>query len=85
MAGAWLWLPSTRFGAISVDAPFSAFYGINTGVQYRDPDAAPSPLQHFWSLAVEEHLRRARPVEEAFVEPGCRAAVAAAARPGAPR
>jgi peptidoglycan/LPS O-acetylase OafA/YrhL len=58
---AWQWLPSTRFHSISLDALFSTFYGINwrlahEGVQYLNADAAPSPLQHFWSLAVEEQF-----------------------------
>ncbi|MEU8238804.1 acyltransferase family protein [Actinoplanes missouriensis] len=61
LAGAWLWLPSTRFHTISLDALFTTFYGINwrladEGVQYLNADAAPSPLQHFWSLAVEEQF-----------------------------
>ncbi|WP_433826196.1 SGNH hydrolase domain-containing protein [Actinoplanes sp. CA-015351] len=61
LAGAWFWLPSTRFHAISLDALFATFYGINwrlagEGVQYLNADAAPSPLQHFWSLAVEEQF-----------------------------
>jgi peptidoglycan/LPS O-acetylase OafA/YrhL len=58
---AWRWLPATRFHSISLDALFSTFYGINwrlahEGVQYLNADAAPSPLQHFWSLAVEEQF-----------------------------
>ncbi|BBH63591.1 acyltransferase [Actinoplanes sp. OR16] len=61
LAGAWFWLPSTRFHSISLDALFATFYGINwrladEGVQYLNADAAPSPLQHFWSLAVEEQF-----------------------------
>jgi peptidoglycan/LPS O-acetylase OafA/YrhL len=61
LAGSWLWLPATRFKSISLDALFSTFYGINwrlayDGVQYLNADAAPSPLQHFWSLAVEEQF-----------------------------
>nr|WP_296074420.1 acyltransferase family protein [uncultured Actinoplanes sp.] len=61
VAGAWLWLPATRFRGISLDALFSTFYGINwrlahEGVQYLNADSAPSPLQHFWSLAVEEQF-----------------------------
>ncbi|MEU4688558.1 acyltransferase family protein [Actinoplanes sp. NPDC023714] len=61
LAGAWFWLPSTRFPTISLDALFATFYGINwrladEGVQYLNADAAPSPLQHFWSLAVEEQF-----------------------------
>ncbi|GAA4589647.1 peptidoglycan/LPS O-acetylase OafA/YrhL [Actinoplanes octamycinicus] len=61
LAGAWLWLPATRFKAISLDTLSATCYGINwrlaaEGVQYLNADAAPSPLQHFWSLAVEEQF-----------------------------
>ncbi|MBG0566181.1 acyltransferase family protein [Actinoplanes aureus] len=61
VAGAWFWLPSTRFNSISLDALYATFYGINwrlasEGVDYLNADAAPSPLQHFWSLAVEEQF-----------------------------
>ncbi|KUL41281.1 acyltransferase family protein [Actinoplanes awajinensis] len=61
VAAAWMWLPATRFKSISLDALYATFYGINwrlayEGVQYLNADAAPSPLQHFWSLAVEEQF-----------------------------
>ncbi|MEV6301706.1 acyltransferase family protein [Actinoplanes sp. NPDC051861] len=61
VVGAWFWLPSTRFNSISLDALYATFYGINwrlasEGVEYLNADAAPSPLQHFWSLAVEEQF-----------------------------
>ncbi|WP_045746696.1 acyltransferase family protein [Actinoplanes rectilineatus] len=61
LAGAWLWLPPTRVPEISWDAAFAAFSGINwrlayEGVQYLNADAVPSPLQHYWSLAVEEQF-----------------------------
>jgi peptidoglycan/LPS O-acetylase OafA/YrhL len=61
VAASWQWLPPTRFKSISLDGLFSTFYGINwrlayEGVQYLNADAAPSPLQHFWSLAVEEQF-----------------------------
>lgn len=61
VAGAWFWLPATRFESIRVDALYATFYGINwrlahEGVDYLNADAAPSPLQHFWSLAVEEQF-----------------------------
>jgi peptidoglycan/LPS O-acetylase OafA/YrhL len=44
-----------------MDAVFAAFYGLNyrlahTGTQYFNPLFAPPPLQHFWSLAVEEQF-----------------------------
>ncbi|WP_232050200.1 acyltransferase [Actinoplanes sp. OR16] len=51
VAAAWLWLPATRFKAITVDALFSTFYGINwrlgsEGIDYMNATADPSPLQH---------------------------------------
>ena len=61
LAAAWAWLPATRFPSIALDAVAGAFYGLNlrlayTGTEYLNADAAPSPLQHFWSLAVEEQF-----------------------------
>jgi peptidoglycan/LPS O-acetylase OafA/YrhL len=57
VAASWWWLPATRFRSISLDALFTTFYGINwrlaaEGVDYLNANAAPSPMQHFWSLAV---------------------------------
>src|SRR3954447_26611047 len=57
----WLFVPATRFKSISLDALFSTFYGINwrlayEGTDYLNATAAPSPLQHLWSLAVEEQF-----------------------------
>lgn len=61
VVAAWFWLPATRFRSISLDALFSTFYGINwrlayEGTDYLNATAAPSPLQHLWSLAVEEQF-----------------------------
>ncbi|MEU4690920.1 acyltransferase family protein [Actinoplanes sp. NPDC023714] len=61
VAAAWFWLPATRFRGITLDALFSTFYGINwrlaaEGVDYMNAGADPSPLQHLWSLAVEEQF-----------------------------
>ncbi|MCO8275664.1 acyltransferase [Actinoplanes sp. TRM 88003] len=61
VVAAWFWLPATRFASISADALFSTFYGINwrlayEGTDYLNATAAPSPLQHLWSLAVEEQF-----------------------------
>jgi peptidoglycan/LPS O-acetylase OafA/YrhL len=60
LVGAWLWLPPIFMRGIAVDALASTFYGINyrlalVGVDYFATDA-PSPLQHYWSLAVEEQF-----------------------------
>ena len=61
VVASWLWLPATRFKSVSLDAIYATFYGINwrlasEGVDYLNADAEPSPLQHFWSLAVEEQF-----------------------------
>ncbi|GAA4602711.1 SGNH hydrolase domain-containing protein [Actinoplanes octamycinicus] len=57
----WLWLPATRFKGIALDAVSSTFYGINwrlaaAGIDYLASETDPSPLQHLWSLAVEEQF-----------------------------
>lgn len=61
VTASWMWMPATRFKSISLDAIYATIYGINwrlanEGVQYLNADAEPSPLQHFWSLAVEEQF-----------------------------
>ncbi|SDT79560.1 acyltransferase family protein [Actinoplanes derwentensis] len=61
VVASWLWVPATRFASIATDAIYATFYGINwrlasEGVQYMNAGSAPSPLQHFWSLAVEEQF-----------------------------
>jgi peptidoglycan/LPS O-acetylase OafA/YrhL len=54
-------LPVTQAQSIVKDVFYAAIYGINyhlafEGVQYQNATAPPSPLQHFWSLAVEEQF-----------------------------
>ena len=61
LVGAWLWLPVTRITAIAGDAVAASFYAVNyrlaaTGTDYLTADAPPSPVQHYWSLAVEEQF-----------------------------
>ncbi|MEV4346321.1 acyltransferase family protein [Actinoplanes sp. NPDC049596] len=61
LVASWLWLPPNRFKGITLDALFSTFYGINyrlaaIGTDYLNASAPPSPLQHLWSLAVEEQF-----------------------------
>jgi peptidoglycan/LPS O-acetylase OafA/YrhL len=61
LAAAWMWLPRTRLPDIATDAAAAALNVVNIrlareGTDYLNADAAPSPLQHFWSLAVEEQF-----------------------------
>jgi peptidoglycan/LPS O-acetylase OafA/YrhL len=61
LVAAWWWLPATRFHSITADALFTTVYGLNydlaaRGADYLHASDAPSPLQHFWSLAVEEQF-----------------------------
>jgi peptidoglycan/LPS O-acetylase OafA/YrhL len=59
-ASVW-WLPPLRHAAILWDAVGTMTYSINyrlaaIGIDYLGAEGAPSPLQHFWSLAVEEQF-----------------------------
>ncbi|MBT0773036.1 acyltransferase [Kineosporia sp. J2-2] len=61
LAAAWCWMPPVRLRAIAGDALAGAGYVLNlrliqVGNDYRSSGASPSPLQHFWSLAVEEQF-----------------------------
>jgi peptidoglycan/LPS O-acetylase OafA/YrhL len=56
-----VFLPMTRWAAVGRDALSSSLYFINwslagSSVDYLARDQAASPLQHFWSLAVEEQF-----------------------------
>jgi peptidoglycan/LPS O-acetylase OafA/YrhL len=61
LMASWLWLPPLRVIEITRDALATTVYGLNyrlalTGTDYLSATAEPSPLQHFWSLAVEEQF-----------------------------
>ncbi|GAA1171722.1 SGNH hydrolase domain-containing protein [Ornithinimicrobium humiphilum] len=54
-------IPRTRWGEIGGDLLASAGYVVNwrlsqRSVDYLDLDRAPSPVQHYWSLSVEEQF-----------------------------
>lgn len=55
-----LLLPRTRWDEIGVEIIASAFYLVNwvfaSGTDYLNAEDAASPLQHFWTLAVEEQF-----------------------------
>lgn len=58
---AYLLLPKTRGESTLIDAVWSLFFAGNwrfasTGTDYFQEGVAPSSLQHFWSLAVEEQF-----------------------------
>jgi peptidoglycan/LPS O-acetylase OafA/YrhL/cellulose synthase/poly-beta-1,6-N-acetylglucosamine synthase-like glycosyltransferase len=56
-----IWGSIFEVRAVSTDAVWTALYGINyhlaaQGVDYQQADGPVSPLQHFWSLSVEEQF-----------------------------
>src|SRR5690606_9501277 len=60
-------LPVTRWREVAGDILASGVYLVNwrlaeKSVDYLASDAAPSPVQHFWSLAVEEQFYLIWPV-----------------------
>ncbi|MET3803374.1 peptidoglycan/LPS O-acetylase OafA/YrhL [Nakamurella sp. UYEF19] len=61
VVAARLWGPPLQSTSVAKDGIFSTFYLMNyrlaaAGVDYQHIDGSPSPLQHFWSLAVEEQF-----------------------------
>lgn len=61
VAASALWLPPLRLPDILSDALHTTIYAMNwrmaaIGTDYLNAGADPSPLQHFWSLAVEEQF-----------------------------
>src|SRR5436305_4258791 len=65
--GSWYWQNSVRALATMHDAVWAAFFAANihfaqVGADYFARDNPPSPLQHFWTLAVEEQFYLAWPL-----------------------
>jgi peptidoglycan/LPS O-acetylase OafA/YrhL len=61
VAAAWTWMSPVQAKAVVFDALSASAYGINVrlavlGTDYLSAELEPSPLQHFWSLAVEEQF-----------------------------
>ena len=57
----WFLVPGLRRHAVGTDIAWSAVYLVNwhlaeQSVNYLTSDTAPSPVQHYWSLAVEEQF-----------------------------
>jgi peptidoglycan/LPS O-acetylase OafA/YrhL len=66
LLGSWLWLSPVRIAEYAGDALASAGYAVNIRLAVAGTDyfanTAPSPFQHFWSLAVEEQFYLAWPL-----------------------
>lgn len=81
-----LWLSQTRWNGVGWDALGAAFSVVNWqfalgSTDYLQQDAPPSPVQHYWSLAVEEQFYLIWPVLLMISAVGI-TALAAQFRPG---
>ena len=57
----FMWMPALTWAAVCADTTASTLYAenwalVNRAADYQAKDQVPSPLQHFWSLAVEEQF-----------------------------
>ena len=72
LAASWFWLEPLRVRGLATDVLASAGFASNfvfahRGADYLQSTLPPSPLQHFWSLAVEEQFYVAWPALVALV------------------
>lgn len=67
LVGSWIFLPDDRWIDTAVQIAASALYVQNwalahLAVDYWAADAAPSPVQHYWSLSIEEQFYLVWPI-----------------------
>ena len=85
LAASWVWLEPLRLTGLSTDVLASAGFSSNfvfasRGADYLQSTLPPSPLQHFWSLAVEEQFYVVWPALVALVCTGVAASRASLVR-----
>lgn len=61
LGATFLWLPETMWRGTALEAAFAAVYSENwylasLATDYLAAEGAPSPIQHYWSLSVEEQF-----------------------------